>query len=61
MEKMEYLEHALDVVRDFKPLSEQQIAALGERAKHAASSGRYELFKTTGHFDSTAKNPVWLG
>ena len=61
MEKPEYLEHALDLIRNFKPLSEQQIAALGERAKQAAGSGKYELFKTTSHFDSTAKNPKWLG
>ncbi len=61
MEKMEYLEHALGLIKNFKPLSEQQIAALGERAKHAAGSGKYELFKTTSYFDSTAKNPAWLG
>jgi hypothetical protein len=24
-------------------------------------TGKYELFKTTQHFDSTAKNPKWLG
>jgi hypothetical protein len=23
--------------------------------------GEYELFKTTSHFDSTAKHPDWLG
>jgi hypothetical protein len=27
----------------------------------AAANGEYELFKTTSHFDSTAKNPEWLG
>lgn len=61
MEKMEYLEHALRMIKNFKPLSGQQIAELGERAKQAASSGKYELFKTTSHFDSTAENPSWLG
>jgi predicted aldo/keto reductase-like oxidoreductase len=61
MEKMEHLQHALDVIKNFKPLSDQQIAALGEQAKQAASSGKYELFKTTSHFDSTARNPAWLG
>jgi hypothetical protein len=24
-------------------------------------TGKYELFKTTNHFDSTAQNPSWLG
>jgi predicted aldo/keto reductase-like oxidoreductase len=61
MEKLEYLDHALGVIKNFKPLASQQIAALGEKAKQAASSGKYELFKTTNHFDSTAKNPAWLG
>lgn len=61
MDKVEYLEHALSVVRNFKPLTGQQIAALGQKAKQAASAGQYELYKTTDHFDSTAKNPAWLG
>jgi len=60
MEKMEYLEHSLEVVKNFRPLSTQQIAALGARARQAAMTGKYELFKTTDHFDSTAKNPSWL-
>lgn len=61
MEKMEYLEHTLSVVKNFKPLSAQQIAALAGKARQAAMTGKYELFKTTQHFDSTAKNPSWLG
>ena len=24
-------------------------------------AGKFELFKTSSHFDSTAKNPDWLG
>lgn len=27
----------------------------------AAKDGEFELFKTTAHFDSTAKHPEWLG
>ncbi len=61
MEKMEYLEHSLDVVKNFKRLSAEQISALGARARQAAMTGKYELFKTTNHFDSTAQNPSWLG
>lgn len=61
MEKMEDLEHTLGVVKNVRPLTSQQIDALGEKAKQAASSGKYELCKTTNHFDSTAKNPAWLG
>ena len=61
MEKMEYLEQTLDLVKRFTPLGHEQIAALAAKAKQAAMTGRYELFKTTAHFDSTAKNPSWLG
>ena len=61
MEKMEYLEQSLDVVKNFKRLKPDQISALAARSKQAAMEGKYELFKTTAHFDSTAKHPAWLG
>ncbi len=61
MDKMEYLQQSLDVVKNFKPLSQPQIAALAGKTREAAMTGKYELFKTTAHFDSTAKNPEWLG
>jgi len=61
MDKMEYLDHALGVVRNFKRLSAQQVAAIGAKAKNAALAGGYELYKTTNHFDSTAQHPEWLG
>ncbi len=60
-DKMEYLEQALNAVKTFKPMSPQQISALTAKTKTAAFEGKYELFKTTAHFDSTAKNPSWLG
>ena len=31
------------------------------RTAKAASTGRYEPFKTTSIFDDTANNPQWLG
>lgn len=61
MEKMEYLEQALAIVKNFKPMTATEISALGNRAKQAAMTGKYELFKTTSHFDGTAKYPWWLG
>jgi predicted aldo/keto reductase-like oxidoreductase len=61
MEKMEYLEQSLDVVKRFKPLTQQQLTALTDKTRQAAMTGKFELFKTTNHFDSTAKNPSWLG
>ena len=55
------LEQALTAARTFKPLSDTQVAALLSRTLQAASEGKFELFKTTNHFDGTAQNPKWLG
>ncbi|MEH1902001.1 MAG: aldo/keto reductase [Nostoc sp.] len=55
------LDQALEAVRTFQPMSQQQLTALLARTAEAAAQGQYELFKTTSHFDSTAKNPEWLG
>ena len=61
METMDQLEHALGVVKTFKSMTAAQITDLTNRAKQAAAAGKFELYKTTTHFDSTAKNPSWLG
>ena len=42
-------------------MTQKQIAQLLAKTKEVAMAGRYELFKTSSHFDSTAKNPDWLG
>jgi predicted aldo/keto reductase-like oxidoreductase len=61
IDKPEFLEQAMEAVRTFKPMSQSQIASLLERTKPAALEGKFELFKTTNHFDGTAANPKWLG
>ena len=61
MEKLEYLQATLETVKNFHPIIESEISALANKTKQAAMSGKYELFKTTNHFDSTAKNPEWVG
>ena len=55
------LEQALTAAQTFKPMSETQIASLLGQTKDAAMTGKFELFKTTAHFDGTAQNPKWLG
>ncbi len=55
------LEQAFEAARTFRPLSRGQISALLQKTSAAAANGKFELFKTTSHFDSTAKNPAWLG
>ncbi len=60
-ENMQILDQALEAVRTFKPMSQEQVQALLNKTRTAAAKGKYELFKTTSQFDSTAKNPEWLG
>jgi len=60
-ESMKILDQALEAVRTFEPMSQQQVQELLNRTRQAAAKGQYELFKTTSQFDSTAKNPEWLG
>jgi predicted aldo/keto reductase-like oxidoreductase len=58
---LELLDQAFEAARSFKPLSEKQLNALLAKTASAASAGEFEPFKTTSIFDSTAKNPGWLG
>ena len=61
MDSMDRLEQALQAVRTLKPLNQSEMAALEAKAAKAAATGRYERFKTTDQFDSTAHHPAWLG
>ena len=61
IDSMPILDQTMEAVRTYKPLTETQVSALLARTESAASDGRYELFKTTTHFDGTAGNPKWLG
>jgi uncharacterized protein len=55
------LEQALEAARTFKPMTQAEVVSLLDRTRVAASDGKFELFKTTSHFDGTAANPKWLG
>jgi uncharacterized protein len=55
------LDQAFEATRTFKPLDQAQISSLLARTATAASEGKFELFKTTTHYDGTAANPKWLG
>jgi hypothetical protein len=61
IDSMQILEQALDAVRTFKPLEPIEMQTLLARTADAAKHGHYERFKTDNPFDSTAKNPQWLG
>lgn len=55
------LEQDLAIARGFEPMTDEEIVALLQKTKQPAADGAYELFKTTARFDSTARNPEWLG
>jgi hypothetical protein len=61
IDSLRVLDQAVDAARTFRRLSEQQVAALRQKTAAVAKAGRYELFKTSDHFDGTAHNPQWLG
>jgi predicted aldo/keto reductase-like oxidoreductase len=61
IDSMEILEQAFEAVRTFKPMTKKEAAKLLARTAEAARDGKYEPFKTSSDFDSTAHNPLWLG
>jgi predicted aldo/keto reductase-like oxidoreductase len=61
IDNMQVLDQAFEATRTFKPLDQTQISSLLARTATAASEGKFELFKTTNHYDGTAANPKWLG
>jgi len=55
------LEQAAQAVQTFKPMDREQVAAILAKTKEAALTGKFELFKTSSHYDGTIRNPSWLG
>jgi aryl-alcohol dehydrogenase-like predicted oxidoreductase len=60
-DSMAILEQACEAARTFRPLGDDEVAALLARTASAAASGEFELFKTTSIYDGTAQHPEWLG
>jgi len=55
------LNQAFDAVKTFHPLGEHELAAIVAKTRQVVAEGKYELFKTSSHFDTTARHPDWLG
>jgi aryl-alcohol dehydrogenase-like predicted oxidoreductase len=60
-DSMEILDQALEAVHSFRPMSEAEVQTLLGRTADVASTGEFELFKTTSIYDATASHPDWLG
>ncbi len=61
IDKPEILDQAFEAAKTFSLMTQEQMAQLLAKTKQVAMAGKYELFKTSSHFDSTAKHPDWLG
>jgi hypothetical protein len=61
IDKKEILDQAFAAVKSFQPMNEAEVAQLIRKTQEVAMAGKYELFKTTSHFDTTARHPDWLG
>ncbi|HBG25795.1 MAG: aldo/keto reductase [Planctomycetes bacterium GWF2_41_51] len=61
IDSLEILNQALEAVTTYYPLSEQELSDLLAKTADAGSTGKFEPYKTSSIFDSTAQNPQWLG
>lgn len=61
IDSMEVLDQAFAAARTFKPFTAQGLGKLLAKTKDAAAQGKYEPFKTSSLFDSTAQHYEWLG
>jgi aryl-alcohol dehydrogenase-like predicted oxidoreductase len=60
MDSLARVDQAVEAARTFKPMTQEQVAALLARTADAAANGRFELFKTSTQFDGTTRNPQWM-
>ena len=61
IDSMQILDQAFQAAKTSLNQDKAQIAAILEKTAPVASDGKYEPFKTTPIFDSTAAHPEWLG
>jgi tyrosyl-tRNA synthetase len=60
-DSMQILDQALNAARNFRRMETDAVKALLAKTAQAAMQGKFELYKTTHHFDGTYQNPQWLG
>jgi hypothetical protein len=61
IDKQQVLDQAFQAAKTFRSMDEQQVATILAKTAPVAMAGKYELFKTSSHFDTTARHPDWLG
>jgi aryl-alcohol dehydrogenase-like predicted oxidoreductase len=61
IDSMPILDQAFEAAQTYASLSKADIARILEKTAEVARTGKFEPFKTTPRFDSTAMHPEWLG
>jgi len=60
-DSLSILQQALAAARSFQPMNSAAVSALLAKTAQAGEAGKFELYKTSHHFDGTFANPQWLG
>ncbi len=61
IDNQQVLDQAMEAAKSYRPMSSAEVASSLERTKPAAMAGKFELYKTSSHFDGTAHKPQMLG
>ena len=61
IDSQKVLDQAFQAVRSYQPMKPERLAAILNQSRVAAVEGKFEVYKTTTHFDGTVHNPQWLG
>ena len=59
-DSMGILDQAIAGAIHFQPMNDAEVQVLLDKTRDAAMQGKYERFKTSDYFDSTAKHAHWL-
>jgi uncharacterized protein len=60
IDSLKILDQACEAARTFQPLDAEARSGLAARVLNSAREGKFERYKTSAHFDGTARNPEWL-
>ena len=61
IDSRQILDQAFEAAKTFSSITKADIANILKKTATVAADGKFEPFKTTPVFDSTAKHPEWLG
>ncbi len=60
IDSMKLLDQAFEAASSFRPMSETEVKSLLAKTEEPSQTGKYEPFKTSQQYDTTAKHPEFL-